>query len=692
MDSFPQIRTLTIGAVNGIVAGRHGVFLVNRYDYYVGQALIKYGEYGEIEWRNLAQLVRPGNTVVEVGANIGSHTVSLAKTVGPTGRVIAVEPQRIIHQYLCANIALNGLGNVETYLAGCGAKPGEFMVPPLDYFASTFQNFGGIALSPEGAGERVTILRLDDIMKERPVQLLKIDVEGMEAEVLRGATGLIANSRPFLYLENDRMDKSDALISLLWSLDYRIFWDLPKLYNPDNYFNEADDIYKNMVSANMLCIPRESSLSVQNFAEITSLGLHPLLTAAAGHRGLPVTPPVTSPPRDAPVIVTTLNAETAEKQARSALASGAFEAAEALVRPFLASGSGPLPLWRILATALRQLGRIQETLTIQQMLVDTLPGDLPLRFDLSETLLLLGEFERGWREYRYRYSLPHTTILDRKVQKPGWEGGPIPGKTLLIHDEQGYGDSLQFMRMVPWAKQRSGARVVLEINHDTASFARRMKGIDHLALRGELPPPFDVHCQMMSLPAAMGLKLADLPGTMPYLSADPARLTRWRKRLAKLPRLLVALVWAGRPTHFNDANRSTGLATLAPLGMDGVTFLSIQKGPKAAEAAEPPAGMHLVDLGDEIKDFDDTAAILSLADLLISVDSSPVHLAGALGRPAWVMLPLVPDWRWLLEREDTPWYPSLRLFRQSVRGDWTSVVMRMVKELTALRDRAGQAR
>ncbi len=368
------------------------------------------------------------------------------------------------------------------------------------------------------------------------------------------------------------------------------------------------------------------------------------------------TPDADQPGPSAPAAVKApRDAAAADWEGRAALARGDFETAEALVRPFLASGVGPLPLWRILASALRQQGRIEETLPIQQMLVDTLPGDLPARFDLSETLLLLGDFERGWREYRYRYSLPHTTILDRKVQMPTWSGEPIPGKTLLIHDEQGYGDTLQFMRMAPWAKQRSGARVVLEINHETASFARRMAGIDHVALRGELPPPFDVHCQMMSLPATMGLKLSDLPGTIPYLSIDPARVNRWRKRLSGLPRPLVALVWAGRPTHFNDANRSTNLAMLAPLAQDGVTFLAVQKGPKAVEAADPPKGMHLVELSDKIKDFDDTAAILTLADLLISVDSSPVHLAGALGRPAWVMLPFVPDWRWLLGRDDTPW-------------------------------------
>lgn len=370
-----------------------------------------------------------------------------------------------------------------------------------------------------------------------------------------------------------------------------------------------------------------------------------------------------------------------EQQVLSLMAQARFADAEALLQPLLASGSGPLPLWRLLAQALRPQGRIAETRAIQEMLVEAVPGDLSGRFDLAETLLLLGEFDRGWREYQWRYGLTHTARLERKVQRARWDGRRISGQRLLIHDEQGYGDTFQFMRLVAWAKERSGAQVILEVNAETLSLAKRMSGFDEVVVRGTLPPAFDQHCEMMSLPMIMGLQLADLPGPMPYLRASARHLARWRQRLSALPRPLVALVWAGRPTHTNDANRSASLATLAPLAMAGITFVSIQKGPKAVDAATPPPGMALIDLGAEIADFDDTAAILSLVDLLISVDSSPVHLAGALGRPAWVMLPFVPDWRWLTERADSPWYPSLRLFRQSAYGDWDGVAQRLAAAL-----------
>ncbi|AJP71780.1 glycosyl transferase family 8 [Sphingomonas hengshuiensis] len=372
-----------------------------------------------------------------------------------------------------------------------------------------------------------------------------------------------------------------------------------------------------------------------------------------------------------------------ETQAQALLVAGRGAEVEAMVRPLLASGSGAVSLWALLAQALRVQGRVAEARPIQEMLVDALPGHLPTRFDLSETLLLLGDFDRGWREYGYRYSLAHTTRIERKVQRPRWDGRPIPGQTLLIHDEQGYGDTFQFLRMVAWARERSQAKVVLEINHEMASIARRMSGFDAITLRGELPPPFDVHCEMMSLPMAMGLKLGDLPGDpMPYLTALPDRRETWRRRLAPHAGLKVACLWAGRPTHMNDANRSVSLATLAPLAQDGVTFFSIQKGPSEGDALAPPPGMNLVSLSPEIRDFEDTAAILCEVDLLISIDSSPVHLAGALGRPAWVMLPLLPDWRWLQGRDDTPWYPSVRLFRQTEWGRWDQVVDRVAAALT----------
>ncbi len=362
-------------------------------------------------------------------------------------------------------------------------------------------------------------------------------------------------------------------------------------------------------------------------------------------------------------------------EGRALLAQGQVQALEALVAPYLASGRGPIPLWKLLAAALRGQGRFAQARRIQEMVVATLPGDLPAHYDLADTLLTLGEFARGWREYRYRYSLPHTRAIERKVQRPRWGGEPIPGRTLLIHDEQGFGDTFQFIRLVRAAHRRSEARLVLEVHSELLALITRSFPEYTVIPRGHLPPPFDYHCELMSLPAALGLTLDDLPGETAYLKAAPERIAHWRRRLAALPRPLVALAWAGRPEHPNDTNRSLPLAALEALAVTGVSYVAIQKGPAADH--EAPPGLPMVRLSPDIRDFDDTAAIASLVDLTISVDSSPAHLAGALGRPAWVLLPFVSEWRWLQDRDDSPWYPQHRLFRQTRAGHWQDVLTRV---------------
>lgn len=270
-------RVMHIGGVQCLVNARHGGFLASQNDFFIGNALIKYGEYGENELHLIHQLLEPEQVVVEVGANIGTMTVPIAKRVGMKGRVIAIEPQRIIHQHLCANIALNGLPNVETYHAGCGARTMIMNVPEVPYFTQGKGNFGGIALTGQGQqGEPVSIRTVDEIIGERKVHMLKIDVEGMEAEVLRGAKRMLRKHRPLVHIENDRRDKSEALINLLFQYGYRCFWHLTPLFNPMNFFEFKENIYGNVLSVNMVCVPVESNMDMRHFQEVTDAKFHPL--------------------------------------------------------------------------------------------------------------------------------------------------------------------------------------------------------------------------------------------------------------------------------------------------------------------------------------------------------------------------------------------------------------------------------
>jgi FkbM family methyltransferase len=245
---------------------RHGRMLFLRRDRYIGRSLDLYGEFSQFETALFAQIVQPGMVVLEIGANIGAHTVFLAQTVGSQGMVVAFEPQRIIFQLLCANIALNSLFNVRTYHAAAGREAGFLMVPPLDYTAE--DNFGGVALSQRAEGESVAVIPLDSLNLPA-VHVLKIDVEGMEAEVLAGARQLLAHHRPILYLENDRRDKSAALINLLDELGYDCWWHTPPLFNPDNVAGQQENIFPGTVSINLLCLPKETTLVVDGFRKVT---------------------------------------------------------------------------------------------------------------------------------------------------------------------------------------------------------------------------------------------------------------------------------------------------------------------------------------------------------------------------------------------------------------------------------------
>jgi hypothetical protein len=257
------------------------------------------------------------------------------------------------------------------------------------------------------------------------------------------------------------------------------------------------------------------------------------------------------------------------------------------------------------------------------------------------------------------------------------------------------GDTIQFIRYAPLVKAR-GARVIVECHKPLARLFAQAPGVDQALARGRaFPrpdglPAFDFHCPFLSLPLACGTTLDNLPAAVPYLVAAPALAAAWATRLAGGAGLKIGLAWAGNPQHKNDPHRSMALEALAPvLATPGCTFYSLQKGPGAEQAKG--AGQRLIDLAPELKDFADTAAAIANLDLVIGVDTSVVHLAGALGKPAWVLVPQVPDWRWLLAREDSPWYPTLRLFRQETDGDWQGVFSKISDELRFLLERREEA-
>jgi hypothetical protein len=306
--------------------------------------------------------------------------------------------------------------------------------------------------------------------------------------------------------------------------------------------------------------------------------------------------------------------------------------------------------------------------------------------------LLLGDFVEGWRRYEWRWKHGHLPSPQRAFTQPRWNGSPLKGRRLLVYWEQGYGDVLQFVRYAPLIpRDAQDPPILLECQRDLAPILRSLPGVSVIAT-GDPLPDFDLQVPVLSLPLLFGTRLETIPSRVPYLRAEPDAVARWRDRLSGLPGLKVGIVWAGSPTHGNDRNRSIGLAPFVRLAaIPGVSLVSIQKGPTEGQAANPPGSFPLLNLSPDIRDFADTAAIMTSLDLVVCVDTSVAHLAGALGVPVWVLVPFMPDWRWLLDRADSPWYPTMRLFRQAQAGDWDGVLDRLEQALRQRVDLPGSA-
>lgn len=326
-----------------------------------------------------------------------------------------------------------------------------------------------------------------------------------------------------------------------------------------------------------------------------------------------------------------------------------------------------------LANLMVAQGRLAEAETVLAHAMARLPDDPEIRFNLALVLLRQGRMAEGWREYECRWSLASFQPYRRDFGKPQWTGEAFEGRILLIHAEQGFGDALQIARLIPRVADLGGA-VVVECRPGLARLFATLDPRIRVVAVGEVLPSFDLHVPMMSLPACLGITLDDLPGPVPYLSApEPDRFAD----LAAVPGLKVGVVWAGSATRRADGRRSLGAADLAPLmAVPGIALYSLQVGGDGA----PPDGM--VDLAPRLKDFADTAAAITMLDLVVTVDTAVAHLAGAMAKPVWVMLSKPCDgFLWMEDRADSPWYPSARLFRQPVEGDWAAVVAEIASEL-----------
>jgi tetratricopeptide (TPR) repeat protein len=336
-----------------------------------------------------------------------------------------------------------------------------------------------------------------------------------------------------------------------------------------------------------------------------------------------------------------------------------------------------------LANAYAELGEHEQSVACYRQALALCPDLLPIHANLAHALLLRGDLPEGWKQQEWRWR-----IADPLTGRPPpdiWDGQDLDGRTIVVHAEQGFGDTIHFIRYVPLLAARGG-RVIIECQPELDRLLQTVAGAQQVVVRGQPLPTTDCHALLLSLPANFATTLQSIPAHVPYLHAPSDSSQRWRARLAMdSSRLKIGLAWAGNPRQKNDHNRSMPLSSLAPLAqVPGASFYSLQKGEAANQTKHAPAGLHLIDCDKELTDFAETAALIEQLDLVISVDTSVAHLAGAMAKPTWTMLTFSADWRWLLERQDSPWYPTMRLFRQKTRGDWAGVVERVLAALQQL--------
>lgn len=342
--------------------------------------------------------------------------------------------------------------------------------------------------------------------------------------------------------------------------------------------------------------------------------------------------------------------------------------------------------WQNRGVVLDQLGRHEEAVESLERALQADKALVDAHWNLALALLRLGDFERGWREFEWRWHKPDIAMAARHFSQPRWTADqPLAGRTILVCAEQGLGDTLQFCRYLPWLAAQ-GARTKLLVQPELVALLSGQLGLDEVATTGSHMPKFDTQCSLMSLPYLAGTRLDTIPTPGRYLHAPAAQVTAWRERLGERPgeqrRPRIGLVWSGRPDHGNDSNRSLALQQLLDALPAGPQYVSLQNAVRPADAQALRARSDVTDFAPLLTNMAETAALCECMDLVISVDTSVAHLAGALGKPVWLLLPFSADWRWLHQRDTSPWYEHMTLLRQPVARDWAAVLGKLAQRLS----------
>ena len=698
---------------------RHGLMIYNKNDQYVGRSLNDYGEFSQEEVDVFEALLSPGMTVIDVGANIGTHTIAFARIVGSKGTVFAYEPQRMVYYTLCGNVAVNNLSNVYCLQNAIGNSEGRVDIPELDAHKS--QNWGELQLGVHYPNAKsscsVRLIKLDSLINLERVDFIKIDIEGMEPEALLGAKELITKHKPILYVESDRKENMTLLVKIIRGLGYDIHFHSPLLYSPNNYDRNDNNVFNNLCSINMLCTPVEKPMTLdlekyrltvlrsdgkvmlqttrENIKQVYDTAIKDVTTSCmkAAHyysdklylhsAALAFTEfALRTNPHDvesyhygAQVFCRMFNYEEALK-----LLDAALEEAE----------DGGVMFTR--AAVLGGLGRFDEAIKQYKELLEIDPKNPNTHFNLACSLITVGQMAEGWKEYEWRFKIPSVKqFLKVLPDVPLWDGkSSLEGKRILLFTEQGYGDIINFIH---YLKHTKGAHVTLACQRGLVRLLEGYNGINRVVAFNS-----DDGSSLVAADYDCMFSLLSLPSVFPAIESGDCLVPKkdgWKApcRFAKKD-FKVGICWAGNDMHENDHGRSCYLKEFEAISnIPNVKLYSLQKGDsRRVWITDGPTNLmkdsekvKFADHTSTFGDLNDTANYIQNLDLVITVDTSIAHLAAALGKPTWILLGFYSDQRWFLDRSDSPWYPSVRLFRQPLgKVDWPKVFGEVKEALVEL--------
>lgn len=710
--------------MNVIKACKYGLTVFNTHDMYVGKSLDQYGEYAEGEIDLFKELINKGDTVYDIGANMGSHTLAFAHIVTETGTVVAFEPQRQVYYMLCANMALNNISHVHCMPTAVSNIAGSIKVPELNFKETG--NYGALNLQEQFSDSTdysiAQVIRLDDL-NPTSCDFIKIDVEGMESRVLMGSAKTIDTYKPFLYVEDDRQKHSKDLITCLHAMGYQVFLHSPQLFREDNYLNNKFNVFGGCMAVNLFCCHNSVDMTLdferhglseikegeendffkkhvgpskeQNLIQSQRLAANEMTHLAKNYSEVMfdfdkakdcLEKAIDLYPDQSHAYSNLCNLYTKHMMFKEAMpyAQKAVELAPENTEAYVNLG--------ICYAGLKDY---KTSVDLYAEVLKDHPDFTRARFHHGYDKIIQRDFS-GFEDYESRFELFNIAKIckERYGDTPFWDGSELKeDDRLLLFVEQGAGDMFQLARYLPLIKERGNPTVILELWTGMENIMARCKGINEIYIlnrQDALPedtPEFDYVCSLFSIPHLFGMKNEeDFPLDVPYIFPVKTKPRDDAEELEKLlspdSKMRIGICWAGNHLHKNDRIRSCWKKNFKPIEeLEDVQLYSLALGENKrlwrdrgeVDLLEDSEDMDVIDLSPFISNWNDTAHIIDNLDLIITVDTGLAHLAGAMDKVVYLALPYINDWRWYVDGDTSMWYPTMRIFRQPEPYDWETV-------------------